>query len=197
MLTEGDFAVAATELGCEIAAVKAVCEVEAPKGGFREDGTIVTLFEGHIFSKFTKHAYDNSYPDISYANWTTKFYGGPKTEALRLAKAIKLNSTAALMSASWGRFQIMGFNHALCGFPTVEEFVENMKYNEGSQLDAFVEYVKHVRLDDELREKRWADFARGYNGPAYLKNSYDTKLMKAYLKHASQIIEEDEDISEN
>lgn len=196
MLTEDDFYNAAEEIGCEVAAIKAVCEVEAPRGGFRNDGSIVTLFEGHIFSKFTKGVYDDMYPDISYRKWTTKFYGGPTTEFNRLNKAIQLNVTAALMSASWGRFQIMGFNHALCGFSTVDEFVRAMKMGESPQLLAFVEYVKQVRLDDELCDKRWADFARGYNGPAYQKNSYDIKLMKAYLKYASQV-NEDEIIDEN
>ena len=184
-LTLDDFKAAAKAIGCEVAAVQAVCEVEAPRGGFRADGSCVTLFEGHIFSKYTKGIYDAKHPDISYPKWTTKFYG--KTGAAeidRLNRAVALNRQAALMSASWGRFQIMGFNHALCGYANVEDFVAAMLVSEGEQLEAFIQYVKHVRLDDELRDRRWADFARGYNGPEYKKNSYDAKLMAAYLKYA-------------
>ncbi|MNL61260.1 hypothetical protein D3C87_1851660 [compost metagenome] len=31
-----------------------------------------------------------------------------------------------------------------------------------------------------LLGRKWADFARRYNGPAYKENDYDTKLAKAY-----------------
>jgi hypothetical protein len=87
------------------------------------------------------------------------------------------------MSASWGLFQIMGFNYTLCGFNTLQEFVTAMYNSEKDHLLAFCNYVKEMCLDDELREKRWADFARRYNGPQYKKNKYDVKLEAAYQKH--------------
>ena len=65
----------------------------------------------------------------------------------------------------------MGFNYALCGFLSVELFVDTMKRDEAAQLEAFCEYVLHVGLDDELRYGRWTDFARKYNGPARVRNS--------------------------
>ena len=37
-------------------------------------------------------------------------------------------------------------------------------------------------LADELREKRWADFARKYNGVNYAINKYDTKLAAEFVK---------------
>ncbi|WP_373427998.1 N-acetylmuramidase domain-containing protein, partial [Chryseobacterium sp. WLY505] len=46
-LTEQDYINAAKELGCEVSAIKAVSEVEAPKGGFQADGTPTILFERH------------------------------------------------------------------------------------------------------------------------------------------------------
>lgn len=181
-LGERDFVAAAFELECEVEAIKAVCQVEAPRGGF-VDGLCVTLFEGHIFHKYSKGKFTTSHPRLSYVQWTTKFYGkSAAAERQRLQDACLLDKTAALMSASWGKFQIMGFNFALCGFTTLAEFVDAMQRDEKSQLDAFVEYIKACRLQDELQELRWADFARKYNGPAYLKNQYDTKLTKAYQK---------------
>lgn len=182
-LEERDFVAAAFLLECEVGAIKAVCEVEAPRGGF-VDSQPVTLFEGHIFHKYTKGKFDAEAPTLSYPTWTTQFYGhDQKAEKLRLMKAMLLDSTAALMSTSWGRFQIMGFNFALCGFTDVQSFVKAMKQSEKPQLDAFVEYIIHSRLNDELRDLRWADFARCYNGPLYQKNNYDTKLATAYLKY--------------
>ena len=38
VLTEADFIRAAAAIGCSIAAVKAVCAVEAPRGGFSPSG---------------------------------------------------------------------------------------------------------------------------------------------------------------
>jgi hypothetical protein len=37
-----------------------------------------------------------------------------------------------------------------------------------------------------LREKRWADFARGYNGERFAENQYDVKLKAAYDKYCKQ-----------
>ncbi|RZK45517.1 MAG: N-acetylmuramidase family protein, partial [Pedobacter sp.] len=98
----------------------------------------------------------------------------------RLAKAIRINETAALKSASWGAFQIMGFNHEKCGFKSVQEFVKAMEKDEYSQLDSFCKYLCATHLDVNLKNLDWKGFARGYNGPDYVKNQYDTKLAKAY-----------------
>ena len=93
-----------------------------------------------------------------------------------------IDGDAALNSASWGRFQIMGFNHSACGYKTVIGFVRAMYESEGKQLDAFVAFLKSSKLASALREKRWADFARGYNGSGYAANKYDEKLKIAYEK---------------
>jgi len=182
-LEERDYVAAAFTLECEVAAIRAVCEVEAPNGGFATNGRCVTLFEGHQFHKYTKGRFSAKYPTLSYPVWTTKHYGRNSTaEQLRLKQAMELDYAAALMSTSWGRFQIMGFNFALCGFTNVVDFVKAMEESEQLQLDAFVQYIISVSLQDELQDHRWADFARKYNGPAYVKNAYDTKLAKAYDK---------------
>jgi hypothetical protein len=179
-LTHQDYLKAANRLQCDVAAIRAVCEVEAPKGGFFPDGTPTTLFEGHKFHQFTDGRFSESHPAISYESWTREHYGDWKREKERLAEAVGLDREAALKSASWGKFQIMGFNHAAAGFPTVQKFVNAMYASEAAQLDAFVNFILHEKLDDELRERRWAAFARRYNGPGYAANKYDTKLAKAY-----------------
>lgn len=94
-----------------------------------------------------------------------------------------IDEGAAISSASWGLFQIMGFNHKVCGCEDVKEFVERMKENEDSQLALFTAFVQSNKLDDFLREKDWAGFAKRYNGPAYAENRYDEKLKNAYEKH--------------
>ena len=183
-LTERDFVKAAFILECEIAAIKAVCEVEAPNGGFAKSGNPTILFEGHIFHRYSKGRFTEKHPTLSYPKWTRAHYAKTQDgEWVRLQAAMRLDETAALMSASWGKFQIMGFNFALCGYKSVEEFVEAMQESEAKQLDAFVQYILATGLQDELQARDWPKFARYYNGPEYKKNRYDTKLAKAFTKY--------------
>jgi hypothetical protein len=183
-LVEQDFVDAAALLECEVAAVKAVCEVESPRGGFNPDGSPTSLFEGHQFYRYTKGRFAQSHPNLCYPSWDRTQYGKDwQVEKDRLNRAIALDRTAALMSASFGRFQVMGFNFSLVGFTNVEAFYQAMQVSEGEHLKAFCEYVIHSGLKDEIQRKDWAGFARGYNGPGYQKNQYDLKLAKAYAKY--------------
>lgn len=190
-LAEADYQSAAKLLKCDVPTIKAVAEVESSGDGFLSDGRVKILFEGHQFYKFTKGAYATSHPTICYKTWTTKFYTKGKTadirgagELARLEEAMALNKDAALLSASYGKFQIMGFNFAIAGFVSVEDFYKAMQVSEGEQLTAFCNYVKGNSLDDELRNRKWAAFALRYNGPGYKKNQYDIKLAKAYKKYS-------------
>ncbi|MFV0606637.1 MAG: N-acetylmuramidase family protein [Niabella sp.] len=181
-LTHQDFIDAAALLNCSVAAIQAVAEVESSGAGFLDTGEPKILFERHIFSSRTNRLYDNTNPGVS--NRIAGGYGKYNAQHKRLQEAVVLDRNAALMSASWGKFQIMGFNYALAGFNSLQEFVNAMFRSERDHLIAFIHYIKNVFLDDELREMRWADFARKYNGPAYQKNKYDTKLAAAYSKFA-------------
>lgn len=182
-LTQADFERAAAIIGCEPEAVQAVAAVESGGKALDPEGFPITLFEGHWFYRLTSGKYAKTHPTICYPKWVRTFYGKTwKEEKARLEAASKLDRTAALQSASWGMFQIMGFNHARCGFKTVQGFVNAMCQGEGAQLDAFAVYIVNAGLADEMQDKRWADFARLYNGPEYKANQYDSKLAAAYAK---------------
>lgn len=182
-ISEGAYAKAANKLRCDVAAIKAVALVESAGSGFNPDSTPKTLFEGHWFDRYTKGKFRSANPMISYPKWTRQFYGKTwQQEKERLELATRLDRNAALMSTSWGMFQIMGFHYAKCGFKTVQQFVNAMYKSEDSQLDIFVEFIIQSSLDDELRELRFADFARLYNGPSYKVNQYDKKMQAAYDK---------------
>ncbi len=184
-LAMSDFERAARALNCEIACVRAVAEVEAGGAGFLPSGKPKILFEAHIFSKYTGGRYNASHPNISSPTWNRALYGASgEHQYERLAQAMALDHQAALKSASWGMFQIMGFNHASVGYPTVTAFVDDMYVSEGKHLDALVKFLQRNGLDKALREKRWADFARGYNGSGYAANQYDVKLQRAYEKYS-------------
>ena len=171
---------AAKKIGCQVAAVRAVIDVES-RGGFQADGRPKILFERHYFHRLTKGKFSKKHPDISKSSWGG--YGKYSAQYGRLHRAIELNRNAALRSASWGAFQIMGDNYKVSGFDDVEDFVAAMVESEDKQLGAFVGFVQGNHLDDELRRLDWAGFARGYNGPAYKANKYDTKMAAAFALH--------------
>jgi hypothetical protein len=170
----------AKKIGCAVAIVRAVIAVES-SGGFLRDGRPRILFERHYFCRLTAGKHSASNPDISSTRWGG--YRGGVAEYERLHRAIALDRKAALRSASWGAFQIMGDNFEAAGFDSVEAFVKAMVAGEPQQLGAFVNFVRDRRLDDELRRLDWAGFARGYNGPAFRENRYDKKLEAAYHFH--------------
>lgn len=203
-LTEEDFERAAQKLGCTVAQIRAVDEVESGGGWFRDmradildldgpggfiDGQNLPkiLFEAHIFDRETGGKYRKDHPNISSAKWNRSLYVGGQAEWSRLHRAMQLDRNAALRSASVGRYQIMGFNHKLAGYDTVEAYWEAMKQSEALHLDAFVSYIVNAHLGDELRKisNVHADcipFARAYNGPGYAANQYHIKIAKAHKK---------------
>lgn len=182
-LKQADYASAAGALGCEAEAVMAVVAVESGKSGFASDGRPLILFEPHVFSRLTKRAYDASHPKVSYVTWDKSKY--PATQSGRwdqLAEAAALDLENAVASASWGRFQIMGFNYPRCGFSSAKEFVAFLSQSEAQQLEAFVRFVTNAGIADELQRLDWAGFALVYNGKGYAENQYDTRLAAAYAK---------------
>lgn len=188
-ISEQDFQKAAERLGVEVATIKAVKEVESGGKAFLPSGRPPILFEGHVFWKELKtRGIDPASKragneDVLYEKWDRRYYKGGEKEYERLEKAQKIHSEAALASASWGMFQIMGNNYAECGKRSVAEFVEAMRRSEADQLMLFVAYLEKRKLQVYLKNKDWAGFACKYNGPAYAENKYDQKLEAAYNKY--------------
>lgn len=203
-LTEQDFQDAAKELGCSVAQIRAVFEVEASgsgwfndvradilaldgPGGFIDGALPKILFEAHHFDRLTAGKYRATHPNLSSPRWNRSLYVGGQGEWGRLYKAMTLDRSAALQSASWGGPQIMGFNHKLAGFSTVEAFVDAMMTGSRAHLMAFVQFVKNSGLAPALRQITGLHasaiaFARGYNGAGYAKNEYHIKIARAFAK---------------
>lgn len=95
--------------------------------------------------------------------------------------AKKLDKNAALKSASWGKFQIMGANHNLVGYSSAEEMVTFLEESEDNHVIVFGKFVMaNKTMHKALKKKDWATFARLYNGSGYKVNKYDEKMEKAY-----------------
>lgn len=177
-LVDEDFSRAANILDCPVTRVKAVTKVEARSSGFDENDLPIILFERHKFWGFTQGKYADQ-PDI--CNPKSGGYTSNNTsEWMRLQKAMALDEKAAIKSASWGLFQVMGFNYNVCNFDCPEDFMHAMQQSEADQLDAFIQYVKSEHnILYAIQHGDAIAFAKGYNGPNYMVNKYDTKLKAA------------------
>ncbi|MFY7913935.1 MAG: N-acetylmuramidase domain-containing protein, partial [Rubrivivax sp.] len=229
-ITEADWKAAAGRVPCNPNVLKAISEVET--GGRSpfwrlNDGqghfVPAILYERHYFSRLTQGAHDGTRPDIS---WKSPYRQGKQlgssdakmhdgrvdaddvyssfaSSYLRLINAFRLAPEAALRSCSWGKFQIMGDNFALCELQSVKQLVDIVSTSEAAQLKLLAGFIrrkpaawidrrnkssgKHMRLRDAVRQLDWRMIAFNYNGPAYEKYSYHTKLQKAYEKHQALV----------
>ncbi|WP_404835145.1 N-acetylmuramidase domain-containing protein [Aeromonas media] len=183
VVEESDYVNAASELGCEINAIKAVALTETGSTGSyykfsdQDDAVLSILFERHKFSNMTSGKYDKSHPEIS--NPVGGGYGAYKVQYRKLMLAYSLDKNAALKAASWGKFQILGSNHLSAGYKDVNEFVNSLSVSEKNHLKAFVNFIKaDNRLLKAIRAKDWLAFALVYNGPR--QKGYDKRMKDNY-----------------
>jgi hypothetical protein len=184
-LTKNDIVAAARGLGVEPAAVKAVTDVEAGGNGFFADGRPKILFENYWFWKLTNGRF-GSCNDLSCDHWDRSFYRGGPAEYDRLGAAYSKDQNAALQSASWGAFQIMGFNYNSVGYSTIDAFISDMLCGSAGHMRAFLGFVRNKGLVTNLKNKDWAGFAYRYNGAGYAANNYDGKMAAAYQAAVNQ-----------
>lgn len=181
----------------EEAVIKAVIDVESNGNGFFDNGRPVILFEGHSFwNQLVLRGYKPSnmkvgFENVLYPTWNKSHYYGGAREWERLIKATSIHPAAdvveaAYASASYGLFQIMGFNYGACGYSDIIYYVADMKESEGKQLQAFGNFLEANKMIPFLQNHQWAEFARKYNGPGYKQNKYDTRLANAYSKYSKK-----------
>ncbi len=180
-LDEAGVSAITQQLGTNAPELWAVLTVETRGCGFQPNRRPFILFERHIFSKRTNRVFDAQHSDIS--NPEAGGYGaGGDHQYDRLKRAIALNRTAALESASWGIGQVMGFNAQIAGFSNVDDMIAKMMISETEQLRGMAGFIIHNGLDKALQRRDWTAFARGYNGANFAINKYDTRLAAAFAK---------------
>lgn len=103
-----------------------------------------------------------------------------------MREAFALDADAAVKSASWGMFQVLGSNYKMCGWTNVRQFVYDMFESEAQHLRAFLGFCRGAKITQHLKTRNWAAFARGYNGPDYASNAYHTKMARAYERYKRQ-----------
>ncbi len=189
VLGVADFIAAGKELGCPPSMVHALSLKETKGKPFLPDGRPVILFERHQFykrmkdralaAKLAETERDICHPSMKNfknANAVDRYQGGVK-EWDFLERAMRYDRKAALESASYGQFQVMGFNAVPIGYKTVDEFVELQGQDVYQHLEAMVRFIKATPLALRgMRNKNFQQVAEGYNGKGYAANRYDVVL---------------------
>lgn len=202
-LTIDTIKLVASKVNIEAALLCAVDLTESNGSGYYLDegknkGQLKVLFEGHYFHKFTKGQFGKLRPDLSYSKWTRRYYRRGQKEFDRYMEARSYAKIAALLSTSWGRYQIMGANYALCGYDSVVEMVTSFySGGEPEQLLAFISFLLHKEgvtkygkstgktLFAHLKDKEFEYFVGGYNGLGNIPQ-YKSTLINNYNKAKKQ-----------
>lgn len=181
-------------LDVPIPEIRAIAAVESNGSGFYSGtNTPVILYEPFKFGTHTAHKFDGkttvikgtTYPLSLKGKWSRARakYGPSSIQHTKLSAAAALNRTAALMSCSWGAFQVMGENWKSLGYESLQEFINKMYADEDGHLDAFVRFIKVNGLADDLREHRESFFDR-YNGSQWRQNDYMNKFKRELKKYS-------------
>lgn len=206
--SEEDFLAAAWLLKCDVRAIKAVAKVESgPYGAFldNEEGEPpVILYERHytyrqtymhnLGSPFSKAGLPGVAKNYS---WLCKRapggYGPSSIQHKKLQAFAVLNGSEwgfskkhmrdiALMSCSWGLFQIMGASYKRAGYDDLQRFINAMYRSVQDHLRAFTMFIRSDhRLVDALRDKDWQKFETYYNG-SKAGGMYAKKIAKEFGK---------------
>ena len=173
-ITDTDMAALATELGCHPATLEAIARVESAGFGWFDDGRIKILPEPHKFDDYlpaekraealkrglATASYNATKASGHYKRMTTK--AGPRYEFF--ARMIEFDERAAYMAISVGTYQIMGFNHEVCGYPTAKAMFEAFVESEANQLRAFGLFLSDKGLRGALAREDFDLVEERYNG---------------------------------
>lgn len=182
--------VSADKLGIELAAMLAVIEIESAFNFFSDVNgkpEPVIRWEGHYFDRRLSGVDRDEARALGLAHPTAGAVKNPSSQVKRWAmldRAIEINAQAALESASYGGGQVMGANWQALKYRNVESLVNAARSGVGGQVDMIARFISVNGLAGALKRRDWAAFARGYNGPAFAKHGYHTKLAAAYARYA-------------
>jgi hypothetical protein len=183
-ITDRDIALLADRLGAHPADLEAISIVESGGFGWFKDGRIKILFEKHWMYKLTPAGAVRAQAvaaGVARKAWISPKKGGYKDQDTAdqryslLATAIGIYRAAAFAAISVGRFQIMGFNAALCGFKDAEQMFALFCESEAHQLGALANFLIAKKLTTALRTRDFAKIESVYNGGG-LGGAYAVKM---------------------
>ncbi len=161
--------------------IHAVIDVETSGDSTDGQGRLRMLFEPHRFWRNLGPGWGRDAAvgrGLAYPHWGQKPY--PNDSYPVLLQAMAIDETAALKSASWGLGQILGENHVLAGYPTVQAMIADFILDEDNHLEAMVRFIRASGLADAIRAHDWTAFARRYNGPHHARHGYAIRLSRRF-----------------
>lgn len=201
-LSSEDFDQAAAAMNVPRHMLRAVASVESRGQAYGDDGRCIIAYEPHVFQRLTGGAFDK-YKTISQryvlpwkapSDHVYHMDQSQRWDALIFAAGFDFIS--AVQSASWGLFQIMGFNHKLCGYGDIRNFLEDMYAGEEMQMRMWLRFleawdcVEPLRREDPLAfalrynaGKNWRD-ERIYKNPPPAARDYAAKMARAARAYA-------------
>lgn len=193
VLDTTDFDRAAQRLGCEVAVIRALWEVEAAGDGYLADGSLKRRFEPHHFPRahWDDLGFGAAYltaaqrAGAARRGWVGTLQAWQisvlQSSQAMLADAYRIDPAAALRASSWGGPQILGSNAEAAGYASAEAMVRSMARSAREQLAAFVRLVEAWGLAPALRAHDWITIARRYNGAGQVAY-YAAQLEAAYRR---------------
>lgn len=145
-------------------------------------------FEGHYFDRRLDGERRERARREGLASPSAGAVANPAGQAARwrlFEHAAAIDRKAACESVSWGMGQVMGAHWAWLGYGDVEALVVEARSGAAGQLRLMGRYLEKAGLLPALRSREWATVARGYNGPGYRANAYDTRLAQAFARFSN------------
>lgn len=143
-------------------------------------------FEGHYFDRRLSGAKRTKARKAGLSSPRVGGVPNPRSQEGRwnlLNRAMEVDRKAALESVSWGLGQVMGAHWAWLGYRNVDALMKEARQGVEGQVRLMLKFIQKAGLKDEMNRRDWHGFARGYNGPAYQKFGYHTKMARAYKKY--------------
>ncbi|WP_332604154.1 N-acetylmuramidase family protein [Acinetobacter sp. ESBL14] len=186
-LKGSDYKNAAVRLKVPELVIRVLGAVESQGVGFLDNGKAKILYERHRMyfylgqAKGKAFANDQMKKVPNLVNSVSGGYRGNEAEYTRLNLAMNIHKESALMSTSWGQFQIMGENWKDLGYASVQEFVDQQQISETHQMEAFLRFIEwKPGLLTALQKQDWHTVFTLYNGKNYKKLGYQAKFQKEW-----------------
>lgn len=162
-----------------IAVVETDARAFAPVGDRREP---LIRFEGHYFDRLLPPASRGAAREAGLAHPRAGRVRNPAGQAARwalLSRAVRLDAAAAYASTSWGLGQVMGAHWRALGYPDPLALAAAARRSAEGQFEVLARFLRLGGLHRLLERGDHRGFARRYNGPAFARNRYDTKIAAA------------------
>ncbi len=176
-----------TAAGVAPAVLLAVSIVETDGRAFARVGDRnepLIRFEGHYFDRLLAGDARRIARTAGLAHPRAGAVRNPVSQPARwalLSRAASIDADAAYASTSWGLAQVMGSHWRALGYEGPLGLARTARASADGQFDIAARFLSLGGLHRLLERGEAAGFARRYNGPAFARNRYDTKIAAALI----------------